>query len=102
MKKALGVALAAVIVLSAVAMANQSTQATADKSISGTISRLDTAAKSMVIKDTTGKEVTVFWDDATRVNGGELREGSQVEVKAKDQDGKNFATSIQIRATKPY
>ncbi|MGE5275831.1 MAG: hypothetical protein ACM3SU_02445 [Acidobacteriota bacterium] len=96
MKKALGVALAAVIVLSAVAMA------TGDKAVSGTISRLDTASKSMVIKDTTGKEVTVFWDDATRVTGGELREGSQVEVQTKDQDGKNFATSIQIRATKPY
>jgi len=100
MKKALGVALAAVIVLSAVAMATQT--ATADKAISGTISRLDTAQKSMVIKDTSGKEVTVFWDDATRVAGGELREGSQVEVQAKDQDGKTFATSIQIRATKPY
>ncbi len=99
MKKALGMALAAVIVLSAVAMA---TEAAADKSISGTISRLDTASKTMVIKDTSGKEVTVFWDDATRVAGGELREGSQVEVQTKDQDGKNFATSIQIRATKPY
>jgi hypothetical protein len=94
-------AAAALIALSVVAVAEQA-QTTTDKTISGTISKLDMAQKSMVIKDASGNEVTVVWDDATRVAGGELREGSQVQVQAKDQGGQTRATSIQIRSTKPY
>src|SRR5262245_41362063 len=63
------------------------------KSVTGVVSQVDMNAKSMVIKDATGNEVTVYWNEATKVNG-DLREGSTVKIDTREQDGKTWATSI--------
>ena len=97
MRKVAAIMAIAVVCLAAVAVAAPDT-----KTIVGTITSIDNASKSMVVKDTAGTETTVYWNDASKVAGGELREGSTVKVDVKDQDGKSFATSIQVQAKKPY
>jgi hypothetical protein len=69
------------------------------KSIQGTISSVDNSAKSFIVKDSSGKEVTVFWTDATRLSG-ELTEGASVMLQTTQQDGKTVATSIQVSSSK--
>ncbi|HEY7112706.1 MAG TPA: hypothetical protein VIA45_07210 [Thermoanaerobaculia bacterium] len=99
MRKVAAIMAIAVVCLAAVAVAAPDT----NKTIIGTITRIDNASKSMVVKDTAGTETTVYWNDASKVDGGELREGSTVKVDTKDQDGKTFATTIQVQAPKkPY
>jgi len=69
------------------------------KSIRGTISSVDNNAKSMVVKDADGKEVTIFWTDTTRLSG-ELTQGAAVNLQTTEQDGKTVATSIQVSSSK--
>jgi Domain of unknown function (DUF5666) len=79
---------------------SQQTQAT---SMKGTVASVDQSGKSFVIKDdATGKEVTVYWDSSTKVNG-DLKPGSMVSIQTTDQGGKVMATSIDAKgAKKPY
>lgn len=71
--------------------------------IRGTVASVDQSGKSFVVKDeASGKEVTVFWDSSTKVNG-DLKPGSMVSLQTTDQGGKMMATSIDIKsAKKPY
>ena len=66
------------------------------KKMSGTISKVDTAEKLMVVKDTDGKEWSIYWNDSTKVEGGELKEGETVHFKAIEKDGKMWATRIHV------
>jgi Domain of unknown function (DUF5666) len=72
-------------------------------SIKGTVASVDQSGKSFVVKDeASGKDVTVYWDSATKVNG-DLKPGSMVSLQTTDQGGKMMATSIDIKsAKKPY
>jgi len=81
---------------------SQSQQAQAS-TVRGTVSSVDQSGKSFVVKDeASGKEVTVFWDSSTKVNG-DLKPGSMVSLQTTDQGGKMMATSIDIKsAKKPY
>jgi len=69
----------------------------------GTVTSVDNNAKSFVVKDdVSGKEVTVFWDSSTKVNG-DLAVGSTVSLQTTDQGGRTVATSIDAKASKkPY
>jgi hypothetical protein len=82
--------------------ARQSTQAQA-ATIRGSVTSVDQSAKSFVVKDeASGKEVTVYWDSSTKVNG-DLKPGSMVSLQTTDQGGKMMATSIDVKsAKKPY
>jgi Cu/Ag efflux protein CusF len=119
MKRSLVLALALVFSISTVAtMGAQSTQdpakqdpsksqpSTQDpsksqpmKSLRGTVSSVDNTAKSFVVKDSSGKEVTVFWTDSTRMSG-DLKEGASVNIQTSDQGGKTVATSVEVQAAK--
>ena len=84
--------------------ARQSTQQTqAAAAMRGSVVSVDQSGKSFVLKDdATGKEVTVYWDASTKVNG-DLKPGSMVSVMTADQGGKTTATTIDIKAAKkPY
>lgn len=72
----------------------------ATSSLRGTIASLDHQAKSFIIRDDSGKEVTVFWNDTTKLNG-DLKEGATVSVEARDEGGRMTATSIQVSSKKP-
>ena len=60
-----------------------------------TISKLDMAGKSMVVKTADGKEMTIYWNDATKVQGT-LKEGETVHVKTSEKDGKTWATWVHV------
>lgn len=70
------------------------------KSIRGTVVKVDNSAKSMIVQPDSGKELTVFWNDTTSIDGGELKEGATVALETSQQDGKTFATSIQVTSAK--
>jgi hypothetical protein len=110
MKKVSILALAVALVLSTMAIAQETKPS--DKpsqqpsssmtSLRGTISSVDNTGKSFVVKDANGKETTVYWNDATRLSG-ELAPGATVVLQTSTQDGKVMASSIQVSgAKKPY
>jgi hypothetical protein len=80
----------------------QSSQAPA-KSTRGTITSIDNASKSFVVRDeASGKEATVYWNASTKVNG-DLKVGAVVSLEATEQSGKMVATTIEATsAKKPY
>ena len=66
----------------------------------GTITKVDMAGKSMVVKTADGKDMTIYWNDATKVQGT-LKEGETIHVKTSDKDGKTWATYVHVGAKKP-
>ncbi len=65
------------------------------KATEGTITKLDMAGKSMVVKTADGKDITVYWNDATKVQGT-LKEGETVHLKTAEKDGKTWATWVHV------
>jgi len=92
MKKVFALSLVAALCLAVVAYAGDDKMAGKDKmggkSMEGTISKLDMAGKMMTVKDSAGKETAVYWNDTTKVEGGDLKEGSMVHYKGAEKDGK--------------
>jgi hypothetical protein len=100
-RKLVGLSAIALVCLATLAVAAPDPSSNDSKSITGTISRVDMNSKTMVVKDASGNEITVYWNEATKVTG-EPREGSQVRVDTREQDGKTWATTIDVQAKKPY
>jgi len=102
MKKAFAVSLALMLCLSAIALAapNDDKNMSAG-TVQGTITKVDAASKTLTIKESSGNETTVYWDEATRVSG-DLKEGSMAQVSVSDKDGRKLATSINVKAPKSY
>jgi hypothetical protein len=66
------------------------------KTNEGTISKMDMASKMMMVKDSAGKETTVYWNDATKVAGDEMKEGALVHWTGSEKDGKMWATWVHV------
>ena len=62
----------------------------------GTITKMDMAGKMMMVKDATGKETAVYWNDTTKVSGDEMKEGSMVPWAGMEKDGKMWATWVHV------
>ena len=101
MKKAFAVSLALMLCLSAIALAAPNDDKNMQATVSGTITKVDAAAKTLTIKEASGNETTVYWDESTRVSG-DLKEGSMAQVSVSDKDGRKLATSISVKAPKSY
>ena len=65
---------------------------------SATISKVDMANKSMVVKTVDGKEMTIYWNDQTRLRGSDLKEGETVRFRSSEKDGKIWAKSVYVGA----
>jgi hypothetical protein len=101
MKKLVSLTAVALLALTMVALAEGS----GDKTIVGTVSQVDSTAKSMTVKDSTGNSVVVYWNDATKLDTGMPQEGSTVSVTidSKDSGSKPMAKSISVQQPKkPY
>jgi Cu/Ag efflux protein CusF len=70
------------------------------KATEATITKVDMASKSMVVKTTDGKEMTIYWNDATKVQGTP-KEGETVHFRAADQDGKSMASWVHVGKMEP-
>lgn len=98
MRKLASLSVAALLALSTLAFAGE----TGDRTVAGTVSFVDSASKSMVVKDATGNNVTVYWNDATKVEPSMPQEGASVTVTldGKDQGTKPMAKSISVQQPK--
>ncbi len=67
-----------------------------DKPMEGKITKVDKASRTMAVKDAAGRESTLYWNDATKVEGGALKEGATVHYKATERDGKWWATWVHV------
>jgi YD repeat-containing protein len=94
MKKAFAISMAFLLCLSAIARAADNDKSM-QSSLQGTITRVDTAGKMLTIRENSGSETTVYWDESTRISG-ELKEGTSVTLTASDKEGKKLATSINV------
>ena len=95
MKKILALSVVAVI-CAVVVLAGDEKMGKMGKMNEGTISKMDTAGKMMVVKDSAGKETTVYWNDATKVAGDEMKEGALVHWVGMEKDGKMWATKVHV------
>ncbi len=96
MKKVLALVVVAVLCTAVVALAGDDKTKMGGKSMEGTISKVDMAGKMMMVKGADGKEAAIYWNDSTKVEGGELKEGSLVHYKGAEKDGKMWATWVHV------
>ena len=89
LKKACAFSLAAILCFAALASAG---------GLDGTIRQVNRADKWISVADASGRETRIYWNDATRVEGGDLKEGRSVSVKAIPKDGKLLATWVHVGA----
>ena len=66
------------------------------KTMEGTITKVDSAGKMMMVKDAAGKEMTIYWNDSTKVAGDEMKEGAKVHWKGAEKDGKMWASWVHV------
>jgi hypothetical protein len=96
MKKVLALVVVAVLCTAVVALAGDEKMKMEGKSMEGTITKVDMAGKMMMVKGADGKENAVYWNDSTKVEGGELKEGSLVQFKGTEKDGKMWASWVHV------
>ena len=98
MRKVAALSVVALLALSVAALAVPS-----DRTVVGTITHVDTSAKSMTVKDSSGAEVTVTWNDSTKLVSGQPQEGANVTVTFDANESGSVAKSIAVQqAKKPY
>ena len=61
----------------------------------GTIMKMDKDAKMMTMKSSKGKEMTMYWDDSTKVVG-DMKEGSMTMVHYMMHDGKMMMHDMKM------
>ncbi|HKA36673.1 MAG TPA: hypothetical protein VKH43_07620 [Thermoanaerobaculia bacterium] len=66
------------------------------KANEGVITKVDAAGKMMMVKDASGKETAIYWNDTTKVAGDEMKEGSKVHWKGAEKDGKMWAAWVHV------
>lgn len=61
----------------------------------GKITKLDKDGKSMTLKSSKGREMTMSWDDSTKVDG-DMKVGSMATVHYMTRDGKMMASDVKV------
>lgn len=70
-------------------------------SLSGTITAVDEAHKTFVVRNSAGKNTTLVWTSATSVVGGKLKAGEKATLRYLDRDGKHIATTVSLGEPPP-
>ena len=100
MRKLVAVAMAVIfgLVLPTISIAKSSHKGTGTPHVSGTITSWDDTAKQATVKESSGKEISFGWNDATKLTGTP-KVGEHASVSyTKDKEGKRTATHITIGA----
>lgn len=98
MRKVSMLMLLSMVVVATALLAGDSTKG--EKLVSGTISRLDTANRSMTVTDAKGTAWSIQWSDSTRVLGGELKEGAAVQLGCTESEKQHWANWIKVSEPK--
>lgn len=61
----------------------------------GTVTRMDKDGRMMMMKDAKGREMTLYWDDSTKVKG-DMMEGSRTDVHYVMRNGKMMAHDVTM------
>ena len=69
--------------------------------LSGRVSKVDPASKTLSVRDASGREVALAWTAATKMTGGDLKVGEVVTVRYLDKDKKHIATTIHVGPLPP-
>lgn len=97
MKKILTLAALAILCLSITALAGDASKAGGEKTINGTIAHVDMNYRALTVADAKGVNWQIVWNDATRVMGGELKEGASVELAYVDAQNRHVASWIKVQ-----
>jgi hypothetical protein len=93
MKRVLALAVALSVCLGAIALAGDKMEKKGE--MKGTITKVDSDQKMMIVKDKAGKEWTIYWNADTKVDGDSPKEGAKVHFTATEKDGKMWATWVK-------
>jgi hypothetical protein len=63
----------------------------------GTVTKIDKDGKMMMMTDKAGKEMTMYWDDSTKVKG-DMKEGDMATVKYMMSGDKMMAHSVMMHS----
>ncbi|MEP6768325.1 MAG: hypothetical protein ABJC61_06625 [Acidobacteriota bacterium] len=69
--------------------------------LSGRVSGLDPAKKTLAVRDPAGRETSLVWTAATKISGGDLKVGETVTLRYLDKDTRHIATTIRISLPSP-
>ncbi|HMA17138.1 MAG TPA: hypothetical protein VKS03_01740 [Thermoanaerobaculia bacterium] len=98
MKKILSLAALAILTVALAASAGDDPKARGEKVINGTIARVDMNTRALTVADAKGVNWQIMWNDATKVMGGELREGASVQLGYVEAENRNWASWIRVQA----
>lgn len=96
MKKVLTIIALALLCLPLAVIARETDSGAKEKLVSGTIARIDMAQKAMTVTDAKGMSWTFHWNDSTRMLGGEMKEGSPVQLGYVEAQNKMWAAWIRV------
>ena len=102
MKKAFTLAALAILTVALAARAHDDPKAHkhaagGEKVVSGTIARVDMNYRALTVADPKGNNWQIMWNDATKIMGGELKEGAPVQLGYTEAQNRNWATWIRIQ-----
>ncbi len=93
MKKIMAVVVAVLVALSLSMVVVAQEQQQERQKVKGTVTRIDTANKSVTIKTKAGDEVTVVMEDASLLS--KVKEGGKGEARYVVKDGKNVGVKLR-------
>ena len=104
----LGAATIAVLLLIAMPVASQAPQA--EKTFSGTLTKIDAAKRVITVKGTGYEpEMTFMYDDKTQVTGAEKtveglagKSGATLKITYREEGANRIATRIEVSEAKKY
>jgi hypothetical protein len=104
----LGAASIAVLLLTVMPVASQAPQA--EKTFSGTLTKVDAAKKVITVKGTGNEPETTFaYDDKTQVTGAEktveglaAKSGAMLKITYRQEGTNRIATKIEVSEAKKY
>jgi hypothetical protein len=101
MRRVLALSVAALLCIGVVALAGDDKMSggkskMGGKTMEGTVYRVDMSQKMMTVKGADGAESAVYWNDSTKVEGGEIKEGMKVHYKGDMKDGKMWASWVHV------
>ena len=102
MKKVLTLAILATLIVAPAARASddskgQKSAAATEKIVSGTLARVDMNYRTIAVADSKGVNWQIVWTDATKIMGGELKEGASVQVGYVESQNRSWASWIKVQ-----
>jgi hypothetical protein len=97
MKKILTLAALSILTIALSAHALDKSKAGGEKTLSGTIARVDMNYRALTVADAKGVNWQIMWNDGTKIMGGELKEGASVQLGYVEAQNRNWASWIRVQ-----